>query len=142
MVSCRPVAIFWPESVDRLLDLYCQRRQRPCSSDGRGQAARQDFGPGPPRYGRGEFLKCFFGGGGNLRFVGACPERDSEGPSGSGTGSRRAPLTWGVFAGQPTFHARVSVSLDTLARVSNDHAAWQSVSPSGKGFPEPPAPMT
>ena len=29
-----------------------------------------------------------------------------------------------------------------LARVSNDHAAWQSVSPSGKGFPEPPAPMT
>src|SRR5271165_893593 len=29
-----------------------------------------------------------------------------------------------------------------LARVSNDHAAWLSFSPGGKGFPEPLAPMT
>ncbi len=38
------------------------------------------------------------------------------------------------------FYAAVSVL--TLARVSDDHGAWQGVSPGRKGFPGLPAPMT
>ena len=66
----------------------------------------------------------------------------NQSPTESGTRSEHTDGTLPSGQYWQGWPVQAPVGVVVLARVSNDHAAWLSVSPGGKGFPEPPAPMT